>query len=324
MPIYTKNEARAWARENMRGVSNVIIPTMTSDCYALNENAIRHDVEKSIEHGFTGSLACSEVAITLEEYGQFCRIFTDQAGGRLQLIHHAVFSSLATSIAGAKLAQDAGGELVLLAFPPNFFPETQEDIYNYVKAVADSTDMAIMVFPVSVNINHDTMQRLIDDCPNIAAIKAEGDLMSVLETHSLFSEQVVISIPIEETFVPLSRMINVPYCGTNFSAYFGSYLPRVYDLIQQGDFAAVTAEYNRMTPARKAFFSTPPGGGFLINRMLWKFQSWLQGYNGGPLRHPTARVDARTMEVFRKGLEAAGENPTQEPLREYFIGRNPA
>jgi 4-hydroxy-tetrahydrodipicolinate synthase len=51
----------------MLGVANVVIPTMTGDFKALNERAARHDVEQTIAHGFVGTLACSEVAMSLEE-----------------------------------------------------------------------------------------------------------------------------------------------------------------------------------------------------------------------------------------------------------------
>ena len=50
MASYKKNEARAWALENMRGVANVVIPTFTQDLKRLNETAIRYDIEKEIEY----------------------------------------------------------------------------------------------------------------------------------------------------------------------------------------------------------------------------------------------------------------------------------
>jgi 4-hydroxy-tetrahydrodipicolinate synthase len=58
--------------------------------------------------------------------------------------------------------------------------------------------------------------------------------------------------------------------------------------------------------------------------MLWKYQAWLQGYNGGPIPHPTPRIYTRDMSVLRRGLEAAGLNPTRDPDEAFFVGRNPA
>jgi 4-hydroxy-tetrahydrodipicolinate synthase len=95
MPSYRKNEAREWAREHLRGVANVVIPSYTADLKGLNEKGIRHDIRKEIEFGFAGTLMVSEVNVTLDEYRQFFEWSNDEAKGRLMLIHHAAFDDLA-------------------------------------------------------------------------------------------------------------------------------------------------------------------------------------------------------------------------------------
>ncbi|MFJ4206754.1 hypothetical protein ACIP2Y_45175 [Streptomyces sviceus] len=50
---------------------------------------------------------------------------------------------------------------------------------------------------------------------------------------------------------------------------------------------------------------------------------WLQGCNGGPLRMPTQRIRDAQMNDLRKGLIDAGLQPSFDPFRELFIGRNP-
>lgn len=336
MAEYSRMDARDWAREKLVGVANVTVPTMTSDFAALNEKAIRHDVETAIGHGFMGSLACSEVNMTMDEYARMCDLMVDQAAGRMIAIHHAAFNSLAESIEGVRRAEAAGAELVLLCYPPYFNPQTLEDVYAYTKAFCDATNLGVMLFPVPTwgfqkldpaDIPVPMLRRLIDDCPNIVAIKAEGGMpyiMSAIEVHRQFHKEVVISLPIEYDFVPLAQMIDVPFCGTNYSAYFGSWLPDVHRLIRQGCLDEATAEWYRIDAARKAVMSVPMTGSGLINRMLWKYHGWLQGYNGGPLRGPTARVYAKDMAVLRKGLELAGLNPCADADADFFTGRNPA
>ena len=61
---YKKAEAKDWAREHMKGVCNVLMPTFTSDLKSLNEKAIRHDVRRDIELGFWGALIVSECGTT--------------------------------------------------------------------------------------------------------------------------------------------------------------------------------------------------------------------------------------------------------------------
>lgn len=309
---------------------------MTADFKKLNEAAIRHDAEKTIEHGFVGMLACSEVAITLEEYAELVRIMVDQAGERAFVVHHAVFNTLEDNIEAVRLAEAAGAELVLLGYPPYFFPKSLDEVYEYTKAFCDATSLAVMLFPIPtwgfsrldpIDMPIPLLRRLLDDCPNIAAIKAEGGaphIMGPIDVHRAFHEEVVISYPMEHEYVPLAQLIDIPFCGTNYSAYYGPFLPQVFKLVQDRRFDEATAVFYRLDAARKAFGSVPQAGNGLINRMMWKYEGWLQGYNGGPLRHPTARVYARDMAALRGGQKASGLNPTKDGDEAFFVGRNPA
>ncbi|HTP38954.1 MAG TPA: dihydrodipicolinate synthase family protein [Steroidobacteraceae bacterium] len=336
MAHYDRKDARIWAREHLKGVANVTIPTVTADFKRLNEQAIRHDVRMSIEHGFVGSLAVSEVAISLEQYGQMCRVMVQEAGGRIFVVHHAVFNTLEDNIEAVRLAEAAGAELVLLGYPPYFFPSSLEEVYSYTKAFCDATSLAVMLFPIPTwgfsrlhpaDLPVALLRRLVDDCPNVVAIKAEGGMpyiMSAIEVHREFHQEVMISLPLEFEFIPLAQLLDIPFCGTNFSAYYGPWLPRIHALIQERNFEEATQLYYKLDPARKAFSAVPNGSNGLTNRMMWKYQSWLQGYNGGPLPHPTPRVYARDMAVLRRGLEAAGLNPTRDPDEAFFKGRHPA
>lgn len=336
MPTYQRHEARDWAREHLNGVANVVIPTMTADFRDINEAAARHDVEQCIAHGFAGTLAVSEVAMSLDEYGRFMDVMVDQASGRLLVIHHAVFNTFEENIEAVRRAERAGAELVLLGYPPYFYPESLEDVYAYTKAFCDATDLAVMLFPIPswgfsrldpADIPVPILRRLIDDCPNIVAIKAEGgnpNIMALIEVHRAFHREVVISSPMEHEYIPLAQVIPIPFCGTNYGSYFGPVLPQVHRMIQDGDLEGATKVFYQLDPARKAFGAVPQFGNGMINRMMWKYEAWLQGYNGGPMRGPTARVYSRDMVTLRRGLEASGLSPTSDPDAAFFVGRNPA
>ncbi len=335
MARYTRKEAREWAREHLVGVANVTIPTMTSDFRRINEKAVRHDVELAIEHGFVGSLSCSEVAITQAQYGEFCGIMADQAAGRLVIVHHAVFNTLEDNIEAIRLAEAGGADLVLLGYPPYFYPKSYDEVFEYTKAICASTNLGVMVFPLPAwgfsrlhpaDIPLPVLRRMVDEIPNVVAIKAEGGLpyiMSAIEVHREFHKEVVISSPLEYEYVPLAQVMDIPFCGTNYSAYYGPLLPRIHKLIRAGEYAQATQLWYKMDPARKAFASLPIAANGLLNRMLWKYQAWLQGYNGGPMPHPTQRVYQRDMAILRKGLDAAGLNPTSDPDEAFFVGRHP-
>jgi 4-hydroxy-tetrahydrodipicolinate synthase len=103
-------------------------------------------------------------------------------------------------------------------------------------------------------------------------------------------------------------------------------IPRAMEMLRHGKHDEASELFWQLHPARKAKGALAPTmhGGAFINRQMWKFQGWLQGYNGGPLRMPTQRIHDAQMNALRKGLIDAGLEPRMDPFREFFIGRNPA
>jgi 4-hydroxy-tetrahydrodipicolinate synthase len=338
MASYRKSEARDWARANLRGVANVIIPSYSEDLEGLNEAGIRHDVRLDVEYGFSGALLVSEVAISLEEYGRFFAWAQDEARGRLQLIHHASFNTLEENVAAVKLAEQHGAELVLLSYLANFYPETPQEIYDYTKAFCDATDLAVMLFPVPLwgfervhpsDIEVGLIRRMLDTIPNIAAIKAEGGMPSLLhfvECHRHFGAEVVVSCPLEGDMIPLAQLVPIQFSGTSNTEYFGPMIPRIFAHLQAGEYDQASRLYWQIHPARKANAAAAaymPHTSF-IHRMMWKFQGWLNGYNGGPMRRPTMRLNDGQMNALRQGLLRSGITPTELPNRAFFTGRTSA
>jgi 4-hydroxy-tetrahydrodipicolinate synthase len=337
MASYGKYEAREWAREHLRGVANVVIPSFSANLDGLCEPGIRHDIRTDIEFGFSGALLVSEVAISLSEYRQFFEWANDESRGRLKLIHHASWNNFDENIAAVRAAESNGAELVLLSYPPNFYAESAQDIYEYTRAFCDSTELGVMIFPMSLwgfdrvhssHIAADVIRRLIDDCQNLVAIKAEGGhpgIMGFVECYRLFGKEVVVTNPLEADMIPLATLVPIQFSGTSNTEYFGAAVPRIFDLIQAGDYAAATELYWRIHPARKAnaAASAYMAQTHFINRMLWKYQGWLNGFNGGPLRQPTMRVHDAEMNMLRRALVESGLKPTQSHNREFFVGRYP-
>jgi 4-hydroxy-tetrahydrodipicolinate synthase len=337
MAAYTKSETRAWTRKTMVGAVNCTTPTFTGDLTRLNEKAIRHDAALAKAHGFVGSLAIGEVNITADEYIDFIRIMKDEAGKDFFVYHHACADTLQANIEMARRAEQAGADYVLLTYPANFYPQSEDDIFDYTKAFCDATNLGVLLFPMAIwgfsrihpaDISTRLIRRLLDACPNIGAIKAEGghpSIMSVIECNRLFGEEVVISMPLEWDLIPLAQLFPIQLSATSDHEFWGPLVPEVMKLLAQGKFDEATEIYWRMHPARKVKnqMTASMTGAFMLNRMQWKFQSWLQGYNGGPLRGPTPRMHDNHMNTLRNAQRASGLNPSEDPLHAFFIGRNP-
>ncbi len=336
---FDKGEARAWARENLHGVANVLTPTFTSDLSTLNHAATRHDIRLEIEYGFCGTLMVSEVAITLEEYAAFVATGADEAQGRLHLIHHASFNSLADNIAAAQLTETRGATLALLGYPPTFYPKSADEIFAYTKAFCDATSLGVILFPVplwgferihpSAGFSPELIAKLLDSCSNIVAIKAEGGMPTVggfVDVYNRFADQVIVIEPIEGNGLPLATLLDLQFMGTSNYEYFGAKIPRIFGLIRAGKHNEAMDEYWKIFPGRQASTQAMAvlAGSNFLHRMLWKYQGWLQGFNGGPLRAPSMRLVDRQMQALRHGLLASGFTIEIEDDAEFFVGRNPA
>jgi 4-hydroxy-tetrahydrodipicolinate synthase len=338
MVRYTKAEAREWARENMRGLANVVIPSYTLDLKRLNEKGIRHDIRKEIEYGFWGTLLVAEVAITLPEYRQFFQWAHDEAGGRLVLIHHALFNTLEENIEAVKIAEEEGAELVLLGYPTNFYATTTQQIYDYTKAFCDATRLGVILFPVPhwgfervhpAGMDPELIKRMVADIPNIVCIKAESGMPTpagFVQTWRNHAHEVLVTCPVEADALPFAGLVPLQFMGTSNYEFYGGMIPRMFNLVRDGKFDEMMKLYWQIHPARTAYRSiaaTYMGAG-VIHRMVWKYQAWLQGFNGGPLRQPTMKIRDVHMRQLREALKRCGLELTADPDSAFFVGRHPA
>ncbi|WP_233804868.1 dihydrodipicolinate synthase family protein [Paraburkholderia sp. HP33-1] len=338
MASYKKSDARAWARENLVGCSAVTIPSYSADLKRLNERGIRHDIELAKRFGFRYTLLCSEVAITPEENAQFTAWARDTAGSQFGLFFHAAFGTLAENIEAVKLAEKAGADIVLLSYPPQFWPTTEQEIYDYTKAFCDATELAVMLFPIPLwgfervhpaGMPVELVRRLLNDCPNIVAIKSEQGFplpAGICEMYHHFRDDVVISCPIEGDAIPLMSLMKLQFSGTSNTAWMSDYYPKAFELARSGQWEEAMAMYWKVNPARNAngaAAQTYAGGTGVLNRTMWKYQDWLAGFNGGPLRAPAMRVPDRLMKSLRQGLVASGLPVTADPDADFMVGRFP-
>jgi 4-hydroxy-tetrahydrodipicolinate synthase len=336
MTRFGRMEAREWARSEMRGVCNVIIPSYTNDLQGLNEAGIRHDVRREIELGFKGALIVAETATTPDEYVQMVEWAADEAGDELVLLFQASFNTLAENIEMAKRCQEVGTDMVLLSYPPAFYPQSLREVYDYTAAFCAETDMAILLFPVPLwgferlhpaSIPIEMLIEMVDEIPNVAAIKAEGGMPAIAgftEAWNALGDRVVVTMPLEQQAIPLATVLPLQLIATSNTECLGGAVPRMLSLCHEGRYADAMELYWKVDPARRANERIGVAGANSVHRMAWKYQAWLTGFNGGPLRMPTQRLVAPQMNAYRAGAAAAGILAAPDSDAEFFVGRNPA
>jgi dihydrodipicolinate synthase/N-acetylneuraminate lyase len=335
MPAYARSEAKDWARETFRGVCNVIIPSYTADLGSLNEQAIRHDVRRNIELGFWGALLVSEAGTTLGEMRQFMEIAVDEAAGRHRFLLQGVFDTTRDIADMANDAAAIGVDAMLLGHPNSFYPTSAEQVEDYTREVCADTGLAVVLFVVE----HSNLRRLdvrgfplealerIVELDTVVAVKYEVGRHQPTATWDCFRRlqdaNVLLSDPMEFNAPLWVDTFGMQWMGTSNYEYYGGYVPRLLDLLLADKTDEAMQAYWAMQPARTARANTMnTGGANLVHRYLWKFQGWLNGYNGGPIRQPAMKLSETQMHTSVEGLRKAGVSLADEPFSDFFVGRN--
>jgi len=336
MPPYTTEEAKDWARATMRGVCNVLMPTFSSDLKKLNEAAIRHDVRKCRELGFWGSLAVSECGTTPEEYIRFVEIAVDEAGDDFHIVVHGSFDTIADTIRVSKACADVGADVLLLSYPPTFYPSSDDDIYDFSVAVMDEVPLATVLFSVGhwnfarvhpAELSPQLVVRLADH-PRAVALKCEGGLGNGAHTDvlRLCGDRLLISDPREATAPGHVQWFGMQWMGTSVFQYFGDAVPRYFALMHEGKWDEAMEIYWRIQPARlvRQADTQSYSGAHFIHRQSWKYMEWLNGFNGGPLRMPVMRLnDGATKRLADAAVRSAIIDKPPGTMTDFFAGRNP-
>lgn len=337
MARYSKNNARDWALDSLKGVCNVIMPSFRADLGGLNEAAIRHDVRRNMELGFSGGLLVSEAGTTMAEMREFMDIAVDEAGGRHQILLHGAFDTAGDIVAMCKAGEAAGVDAVLLGHPNSFYPRTAADIIDYTAHVCNATELGVILF-CAVHFNFqrvdpsgyplDAIEHLVDNVPNVIGVKYEVGRPGAVGNFECFrrlaEKRVVVSDPFEANAPIWTELFGMQWVGTSNYEYYGSAVPTMFDLLRKGDRAAALDLYWKIQPARvmRGSLQADFGGANFIHRYLWKYQGWLNGYNGGPLRQPAMKLADGQMRRAAEGLIKSGIIDRQpDDLGEYFQGR---
>lgn len=334
---YSRAEAKQWAAAHWRGVCNVIMPSFSVDLQRLNEAAIRHDVRRNIELGFWGALLVSECGTTLDEYRRFMEIAVDEAKGRHHFLIHGTFDTREQIIAMAKAGEAIGVTGILLGHPNSFYPRSDDELYGHLSGVANATQLAVCLF-ATVQMNLGRLHpsgyppKVLLRCagiPNVVAVKYEvgrpgiaGDLefwKMIRGTGLLFSDPL-------EAHSPLTvEMFGQQWMGTSNYEYWGGAVPEYFKLLLEGKSERAMEIYWRINPARQArvAIQTTFAGANFIHRYLWKYQGWLHGYNGGPMRQPVMKLNDSQMRTVREPLLKSGFKLADEDALDFYRGRNP-
>ena len=151
----------------------------------VDDAKLRELVEFHVTHGTDAVIPCGTTGesptLSHDEHKRVVEIVIEAAGGRLPIIAGTGSNSTAEAIDLTRHAKRAGATGALVVNPYYNRP-TQEGLYRHFRAVAEAVvDRPILVYNIAsrtaVNVETDTLARLVKDCPTIVGVKeASGSL----------------------------------------------------------------------------------------------------------------------------------------------------
>ncbi len=161
----------------LRGILTALATPFAADG-SVDEARLRALVDRSIEGGVHGVVACGSTgefsALSGDERRLVVETVVDQAARRVPVIAQTGATSTAEAVRLSRHAQSAGVDVVM-PVAPYYEPLTVEETLTYLRTVAGSVDIPVMVYnlPVAtgVDLAPDTVGALAREVENIRYIK---------------------------------------------------------------------------------------------------------------------------------------------------------
>lgn len=327
-----RTERKQWASEHFRGFENIHMPSFTPDMQAMDEAGIRFDVRQSIRHGFFSTFS-SGAGLGHAERKRCLEIVAEEARGKICVGFSLGGASKDESLDLLQHAERVGCTHVLVSYPHDRQPESEEEVYVYLREYVDATNLAVVLWATEShgfrrfhpsNVPWGVYNRLAD-LPNVVALK----LMTILDPGAMFecfeqfSDRLLIG-PVNLTWMPmLAKHYRVQWSGAWTQEALQSpeqpYAVEFFNHLQAGRFDAAMKLYWQIAPAVHYLYRMM---GPLLARGLhpWpqlKYYQWCVGGNGGIPRERGIPPEA---EEIKAAYRAIGLTPS-EPDEMFLIGR---
>lgn len=166
----------------------------------VDEGNLRELVEFQIENGTSGIVPCGTTGesptLDFDEHNKVIEVCVEAANKRVPIIAGTGSNSTSEAIALTKHAAEVGADGALVV-TPYYNKPTQKGLYRHFKAIAESTDIPIILYNIegrtARNIETETVAKLAADCKNIIGVKeASGSLEQVKAVREACGDDFVI------------------------------------------------------------------------------------------------------------------------------------
>ena len=290
-------------RTRLKGMGVALITPFKED-NSVDYDALLRLVDYQVQNGTDFLCVLGTTAetptLTKEEKEKVKRTVIERVNGRIPILL-GVGSNSTQAVVDTLKNDDMTGVDALLVVVPYYNKPSQQGIYKHFKAVAEATDMPILLYNVpgrtGVNMTAETTLRLARDFKNIVAIKeASGNITQMddiiknkPEDFDVISGDDGITFPL----ITLGAVGVISVIGNAFPREFS----RMTRLALQGDYNNALTIHHKFTELFSLLFvdGNPAGVKAMLNMM---------GMIENKLRLPLVPTRITTYEKMRSVLDS--------------------
>jgi 4-hydroxy-tetrahydrodipicolinate synthase len=291
------------ASKPLRGCGTALVTPFNQDG-SIDEGALRALVDWQIEQGIHFLVPCGSTGeaatMTLDEHKRVVQVTIEQAKGRVPIVAGAASNDTAKAVALSKAMKELGATHLLHASPMYNKPP-QRGIVAHFKAIADATDLPIVVYNVpgrtGSNIEAKTTIELAG-MKNIHAVKeASGNLGQISDIIRGRPKGFVVLSGDDELTLPIMALGGEGIISVVSNAIPGP-MSRLANLMEKGDFAGARDLHMKLLPFMRAAFIES-------NPLPIKAAMAMLGKAKNILRLPLVPMSDANSAAVKSALEAA-------------------
>ncbi|MGJ7575047.1 dihydrodipicolinate synthase family protein [Variovorax sp. RB2P76] len=316
---YQKQDAKAYARENFRGVWAATITPFREDL-SFDEEGFRANLRHWVRALRLGGLFVSGkqgefFSMSLAERKRSFEIAVEEANGYCGIVTSCSDTNLDVVLDLARHSQAIGADYIVVHSPVlHFHQDAEETVYEYYRYLSEQLEIGIALWnhPDCGYVMSPQLCARIAELPNIVAIKYSVDRALYSELTRLAGDKILVSTASEEEW--LDNIVELGWqlylCSTPPFLLQSGVDQRINEytrLAFEGKIAEARAVRDSLEPARAAFRSARPSG---TPQAYSKYWLEMLGQVGGPVRRPllnlTDTQKAAARDAFaRSGLKLA-------------------
>ncbi|MDP7551230.1 MAG: dihydrodipicolinate synthase family protein [Acidimicrobiales bacterium] len=312
---YTRSNAKAYARQNMKGIWAAALMPFTEDLRidedGFHQNVLHWTEDLGIEGLFISGKQGEFFSMTVSERKRSFELAVEATRGRGQTIMSCSDQNLDVVMELAHHAEDVGADYIVVHAPALHFTTAQDDtLMGYYRSISENVDIGIALWshPDSGYLMSPELCNRLADLENVVAIKYSVPRPMYSELSSMASDRIHVSTASEDEW--LDNIIELDWrlylCSSPPFLLQTTNDRRMHEYTQAA-FEGRVEDARRISasldPVRAALKGTRPPEKPHAHQKYWQE---LLGQIGGRVRAPLLELTDNEKRITREAFEQCG------------------